>query len=169
MKFPKLNRITMNKTLIYIIILSALWFLCFFIPNPKAKAQAPEIDFNSLPIQQIIYYYADMYGVDSEVSLAIAKCESKLSQATIGDNGNAKGLYQYWDETWLRHYKQFLKETGIELDKNSPADNARLANWAIGKGHGREWSTFRAIKNGGTYSFYSTSLKKHFTVTCNVK
>lgn len=134
----------------------------------SARAEGPEIPFEKLPIESIVGIYAEQYGVDPRVGIAVLKCESKGRQNTIGDNGNAKGIFQYWDETWNRHYREFYKLTGIELDKNSPADNARLAMWAFSTGKANEWTTYVAIQKGGEYTFYSKKLGKFFTVRCNI-
>jgi len=147
----------------------ALWILSLIVlPLLHKKAEAIEIPFEKQPIESIVGIYADMYGVDPAIGIAVLKCESKGKQSTVGDNGNAKGIFQYWDDTWNRHYREFYKLTGIELDKNSPADNARLAMWAFSTGKANEWSTYRAIEKGGSYSFYSRQLKKHFTVKCSI-
>ena len=58
------------------------------------------------------------------------------------------------------------KKLGEELDFNSSHDQIKLLSWSIANGYGRNWTAWRAIQNGGTYSFYSNQLKKHFKVTC---
>jgi len=159
----------MKRPIKFLIIWLALWILSLIVlPLLHKKAEAIEMPFEKQPIESIVGIYADMYGVDPNIGIAVMKCESKAKQSTIGDNGNAKGIFQYWDDTWNRHYKEFYKLTGIELDKNSPADNARLAMWAFSTGKASEWSTYRSLKNGGVYSFYSKQLKKHFTVKCSL-
>jgi len=159
----------MKRPIKFLLIWLALWILSVIVlPLLHKKAEAIEMPFEKQPIESIVGIYADMYGVDPNIGMAVLKCESKGKQSTVGDNGNAKGVFQYWDDTWKRHYREFYKLTGIELSKDSPADNARLAMWAFSTGKANEWTTYRAIKNGGTYSFYSRQLKKHFTVKCEL-
>lgn len=159
----------MKRPIKFLLIWIALWILSLIVlPLLHKKAEAIEMPFEKQPIESIVGIYADMYGVDPNIGIAVMKCESKAKQSTIGDNGNAKGVFQYWDDTWKRHYREFYKLTGIELSKDSPADNARLAMWAFSTGKADEWTTYRAITNGGTYSFYSRQLKGHFTVKCSL-
>ena len=113
-------------------------------------------------MENIVTHFADVNGLDTKLALAVMRCESNGVQSTVGDGGLSKGIFQYQNETWERHSKEF----GETLDINSPYDQARLATWAIANGKGNEWTAYRTIKNGGTYSFYSRQLKKHFTVTC---
>ena len=162
-----------TRLLIYIFLWITAWLLAMvFLPISKSSAEAPEIPLKERSIQSIITYYADMYGVDPSVSLAVARCESGYDSSVKGDYKNgvplALGLFQYHNETWNRHYKEFFNTTGITLDRNIPADNAQLANWAFSTGKGAEWTTMTALKKGGTYSFYSKLLGKHFTVTCKM-
>lgn len=150
-----------------------LWLIVWgmamiFFPLQRSRAEAPTVELKDMPIQAIITHYAKHYGVDVQVALAVARCESRYGTLPDGDNGMAKGLWQYWDDTWNRHYKEFHEETGITLIKGNQKDDTELAMWAIANGKGNEWTTFVAIKKGGTYSFYSKALKKQFTVKCSL-
>lgn len=139
-----------------------------FLPLETAKAEAPEMTVQEMTIEGAIAHFSEVYGVDPKISIAVARCESNFNPNVIGDGGRAKGIYQYHNETWYRHYKEFNKETGITLVKGEPKDDAQLAIWAIANGKGSEWSSLRAIRNGGTYSFYSKLLEKNFTVKCSL-
>jgi hypothetical protein len=58
---------------------------------------------------------------------------------------------------------------GEELDYDSQFDQLKLGIYALSKPElAREWSTYVAIKKGGTYSFYSKQLKQNFTVKCRL-
>lgn len=69
---------------------------------------------------------------------------------------------QYHKQSFENHAKLY----GEELDYYSTYDQIKLGTWAIANGRGNEWTAYRAIKNGGTYSFYSKLLNKHFTAKC---
>lgn len=142
-----------------------MW-LILFIHN--AKAESPTINIDDLSVQEQITYYANTYGVQPQLALAVARCESQFGKLPDGDNGHAKGIYQYWDDTWERHYKEFNRETGVTLTKGVTKDDIQLATWAFSTGKASEWTTAVAIKKGGTYSFYSRQLKQHFTVKCEM-
>ena len=114
----------------------------------------------SLPTQ--INYFADLYGVDSRVVSKVIDCESNGIHESVGDGGRSKGIGQFQEATFLR----MEKKLGEDLNYNSSYDQVKLLTYAISQGWGREWTTYRAIQNGGKYSFYSKQLKKHFTVYC---
>lgn len=154
-----------RKTKIIIFILFLIWLL-LFIPNAKAQAPKPEVslDIRDQSIKEIVNYFAIENDLDPKLALAVMRCESNGKQNTISDGGRSIGVFQYQKPTWERHSKEY----GEELDRNSPYDQAKLATWAIANGKGREWSSYRSLKNGGTYSFYSNQLKQHFTVKCSM-
>lgn len=158
-----------KQTIKRIILLLILWVASLFLlPKFQAKAESPTIELKDRPIQYIISHYAYQYGVDVPIALAVARCESQFGTLPDGDGGKAKGLWQYWDDTWHRHYKEFYKETGIELIKGNQMDDTQLAMWAFSNGKATEWTTYVSIMKGGTYSFYSKQLKKDFTVRCSL-
>ena len=111
-----------------------------------------------------IVEYAELYDTDATVLLKVAECESRFDQEAIGDSKNSVGIYQYWKDTW----EEMSKLYGEKLDINSVNDQAKLTAFIFAKypKHKTKWTAYRAIQNGGTYSFYSTKLKRHFTVTC---
>ena len=61
------------------------------------------------------------------------------------------------------------KDFGEDLNYESQFDQIKLASWSLSQEkYAREWSIYRAIKNGGKYSFYSRQLKRNFTIYCKV-
>jgi hypothetical protein len=151
----------MKRKILVIASLSVLLVLSFII---RAKAYAPELELKDQPIENIVTYFAEVNGLDPKLALAVMRCESGGIQSTVGDKGHSHGIFQYFTDTWERH----SKELGETLDINSPFDQAKLATFAIAHGHGNEWTTYTAIKNGGKYSFYSKINKKHYTVRCEL-
>lgn len=152
-----------NKFILGVICWIFLWVISLvFLPLLKTRAEAPEIPLQDQPIENIVRHFAEVNGVDESLALAVMRCESQGRQDTVSDGGRSRGVFQYQKETFERHAKEY----GEVLDYNSSYDQAKLAMWAIAHGKGNEWTAYRAIKNGGTYSFYSKQLKKHFTVKC---
>lgn len=125
------------------------------------------IDPRTLKPEEVIEYYHEKYGGDLEMNKAIARCESGFNEKVIGDSGRAKSIYQYHKETFYRHAK-LLGLEGIKWE--SYHDQAQLfAKTAVDRPDLlSEWTTYRAIKNGGVYTFYSRLLKKTFTVRCDL-
>lgn len=135
--------------------------LCLFITNPLQIAQADE---QKNTTKELVTKYAQVYNVNSKVMLAMMRCESSGNQSAIGDGGRAKGLYQYHTGTWER----IENKLGKDMDINSEHDQVHMTAYALSQGMGSQWTSYRAIKNGGTYSFYSRLMKQHYTVKCSV-
>ena len=47
-----------------------------------------------------IVYYAEIFGVNTEVALRIANCESKFNPNAENLNSSATGVYQFIRKTW---------------------------------------------------------------------
>jgi len=123
-----------------------------------------ELEISQQPIAKQIDHFAILYGVDGSLVKKIIDCESQGNIEALGDGSRAYGLLQYHKSSFERHAKLF----GEKLDYYSSYDQIKLGTWAISKGFGNEWTAYRAIKNGGTYSFYSKLLKKSFVVYCKL-
>lgn len=133
--------------------------------RPAGSTYIP-IDPRTLSPKEVITYYSNLYGADEVVLLKMAECESNFNPNAVGDGNRAKNLYQFHRGTFDRYSRLF----GQELDYDSYHDQAMLTAWlAVNKPEAlNEWTSYRAIKNGGTYSFYSKLLQKHFTVVCKI-
>lgn len=155
----------MKIKIAYLFALIALPLLAFAKPIATDELHIP---ISQRPITEQIDYFADKYGVDSSLMEKVVECESQGDPENKGDWKNGKplafGILQYHKESFERHAKIF----GEELDYYSYYDQIKVGTWAISEGHGNEWTTYRAIKNGGTYSFYSNLLKEHYTVNCKL-
>lgn len=152
------------KHKLLIVLLIAFGVLAFLLTIGKARAFAPELALRDQPIQSIVTYFSNQNGVDPRFALSVMDCESHGEQKTVSDEGRSLGIFQIQKPTWER----FTKEMGEVLDINSPFDQARVATFAFAHNHADEWTTAVAIKNGGSYSFYSKQLKRHFTVKCSL-
>jgi len=131
---------------------------------PIARADAPVIPMEEWSPQSLVSHYAGVYAYDEKTLQAVMRCESRGDRNTVGDGGRSFGIFQIQKETW----KRFTREMGETLDINSSNDQAKVAAWAFANGKANEWSTYVAIKKGGTYSFYSRQLKGRYTVRCSV-
>lgn len=152
-----------NTKIVIKILIGLILIILIGLFRPAA-ALAPEQKLQDRPLPDIVRYFADQYDFSPEVLLKVMECESHGDQSVLGDGGRAVGIYQIHQETWNR----FTKGMGETLDRDSAFDQAKVAAYAFSHGHANEWTTFRAIMNGGTYSFYSKLLQKHFTVVCKL-
>lgn len=121
--------------------------------------------------KELIKLYAEKYGSDPEMLLDVMMHESGGDPRAVGDMGNSKSYFQYFDETWNRYVKRYNKTFGTneKFDLYSIHDNIKLTAWvfSLGEAERNEWTTYRCLKNGGKYTFYSKLYKKKMTITCN--
>ncbi len=152
------------KIKLLLVLIVALIAVAILLTTGVARAQAPEIALKDQPIEAIVTHYAKENGVDPKFALSVMACESGGSQSVISDGGRSRGVFQIQKPTWER----FTKEMGEVLDYTSAMDQAKVAMWAFANDHEDEWTTVVALKKGGTYSFYSRQLHKHFIVKCSM-
>jgi len=145
----------LDKIIMACVIVSLLGF-------PAKAIAEPLVISPELPLEKQVELFTLVYGGDVELNKKVIKCESNGKQTAVGDSGLSRGIAQFQKPTFDRLSKKF----GEELNYNSSYDQLKLMVWSIANGYGSNWTAYRAIKNGGTYSFYSKQLKKHFTVTC---
>lgn len=89
-----------------------------------------------LTLTETIDKFALEYSIPREWLVNLAKCESSYGTRLVGDNGNARGVYQYWERTW----KWFEQLSGMDLDRESYYDQSRLTSWALKNGYGNHWT-----------------------------
>ena len=132
---------------------------------PVTHAEAPTRTVQEYSVQELAKYFADYYGADYRDFYSTGWCESGWNPEAQGDGKRANNVLQIHQPT----FNQWAKEMGEELDYNSTYDHIKVGAWAFAQGESyrRAWTAYRALENGGTYSFYSKLLDKHFTVHCN--
>ena len=150
--------------------------MAFNIGTAQPQDIEPQIVPEKTREQQIldtIITASTTYKVDKDILYSVLKCESGLKPETKGDYKNgeylATNIAQYHKGTFMSHKKEFFEEYNQELDHNSWEDHIKLTAFALSKGYGNQWTTYRAIKNGGRYSFHSKLLEKDFTVVCKLQ
>lgn len=83
--------------------------------------------------------YAAQYGADYDLSVAIARCESRLNPAARNPSSTAKGLFQFLDGTWA-HYGRMHWGSLEGKSVLDYGDNAELGTWVIAKYGTRDWN-----------------------------
>lgn len=127
-----------------------------------------ELEIPELPYTMQIDYFANLYGADSSIVKKVVECESQWNEDALGDGGRSYGLGQFQKQTWNALVDEYQKQYNEELNYKSSHDQLKLLTFSISEGHGSHWTAYRAIKNGGTYKFYSNQLKKNFIVKCKL-
>lgn len=114
----------------------------------------PQFD-NSNP-KEVIVRYANEYNVDKNLIYSILKCESNFNMNAVGLAGEVT-MAQYLPTT----FEGQAKKMGEQLDIKSYHDVIKLTAFSISIGDGKLWTTYRAIKNGGTYTFTDRKGKQY--------
>lgn len=103
-----------------------------------------------LTIEDIIKEYAEDYGVNPDVLLAVGMCESSLLQYrkdgsvvhnAADPNSGSWGIFQYQTKTW----NGWVKERGIKADINNTNDQIQMTAWAFGKNYQNNWSCYKKL------------------------
>lgn len=89
-----------------------------------------------LTLTESINKFAKEYNIPARWLTNLATCESSYGTRLVGDGGNARGVYQYWNRTW----EWFEKLSGMDLDRESYFDQSRLSAWALANGYGSHWT-----------------------------
>ena len=99
------------------------------------------IAYQQLKIINYVHQTAQMQGIDPNLFLMLASCESKLHPEAKGDYRSetgefmAAGLYQFWPSTFVNYSKKYNIK-GHRLDPYSSADLAALM---IKDGEASQW------------------------------
>jgi hypothetical protein len=144
----------------------ALGLILPLVAFAKPKS-TDELHINPLDLskEQQVVYFSDLYGGDSQIALSVMECESSGSHSAKGDGGRSNGIFQFQKSSFERMEKDF----GEDLNYTSEYDQIKLASWALANPkYQREWTSYRAISNGGKYSFYSSQMKRHYTIYCSL-
>jgi len=118
-------------------------------------------------VDEMIFEIAPLFNQDPFLIKKIIYCESsgKISSHDGGRGTNITGIHDTTFDYWL---KEYTKETGETLNKDSSYDQIKMMSFAfsLGEDYRRQWTTYRAYINGGTYTFYSSLMGRTYTSTC---
>lgn len=114
-------------------------------------------------IPDLFTKYSTQYGISEQLIKKVANCESSFSPKAINHSDNSQGLMQFQPQTFYT----YAKKISIANPSIWNADQqVHVAAYMFSIGQGKQWTTYRAIQNGGSYTFYSKQLKKWITVYC---
>jgi len=149
----------------YAIIIISLLFIAF------SKVYG-NVNRETYKAEDLITKFTILYGSDENIVKSVIDCESKGNHLAEGDGGKANGIGQFWEETFKRMNHIMNKDLGTNeiLNYKSEYDQIKLLSFAMAHDNlAIEWTSYRAIKNGGNYTFYSKYYKKTITVYCKLK
>lgn len=150
-----------NIIIVFLAILSLL-----VSPQRGLSEELQILDLPNTTIKTQIDFFSNLYNTDAVIVEKVIKCESSENHSAVGDGGRSKGIAQFQEPTWKNLEQKYNEEYGEDLNYHSSFDQIKLVTWSIAHGYGNNWTAYRAIKNGGKYSFYSFQLQKHFTIVC---
>lgn len=117
----------------------------------------------NLPLyEKVAIKYSSLYGASSTEVIKVMQCESGFKMEAVGDSGKSNGIAQFNKGT----FEQYSKQLGEKLDYNSLYDQIKLMSYMFSINKGNHWTAYRALKNGGTYTFYSSVEKQWITSYC---
>lgn len=128
------------------------------MPQPveeKAEIREPLYWDNPAP-NEVIERYATEYAIDPNLLYSIIKCESHFNQNAVGLAGEVT-MAQFLPKT----FEGQAKKMGEQLDIKSYHDTIKLTAYSLSIGDGKLWTTYRAIQNGGEYTFVDRNGKQH--------
>lgn len=146
------------KKLITISLIALLVAISVSPQRIEADIPSKPLTIQETIVKQVVYYAA------SEKKLtALLRCESHFNQDVIGAEGEI-GVGQFKQGTF-DYLSDLMGET---LNIHSYADQIKLIAWTSVNTpkEMNHWTTWRALQNGGIYTFTSKKTGKTYTVTC---
>lgn len=126
------------------------------------QAEAPEKKLNELTPKELAEHYTSISSGEDKYTSTVIRCESQYNPKAKGDKGLANNVGQFHEET----FDMIARKMGEKLDYDSYYDQTKAVAWSLANGYGNLWTSYRAIKNGGVYTFYSKKLGSWYTVKC---
>lgn len=111
------------------LFLAVLLIIALFFAPRETKAVPPLFeDAPETTPKMMVMQYALSYGVNPELALAIASCESQLKPYAKNAKSSAKGLYQFLNSSW----EGFSREKwGMVPNVLNPRYNAELGAYVL--------------------------------------
>lgn len=99
----------MMKTILSATVVSIVAVCAIILTRPDpvqpvqqvvTEAREVEVIPKRMDVEEIIRWQAVVHGVDPDMAVMIARCESGLDAYASNPNSTAKGVYQFLDGTW---------------------------------------------------------------------
>ncbi len=130
------------------------------------RQEVPVIDLEAMSVPELIDYIAPQYGADPELVKKIAFCEASYrTDNVIHDGGRGKGTTGILLNTF-NYWKIKLDLPELRYESNYDQLVMMSKAFATGEEYRWAWTSYRAYKNDGTYTFYSSYEHRWITVYC---
>lgn len=151
-----------NKILCVLAVLALIPAIALSDDAPPIQQVVAPIEVTLSPVEYADKY-ATQYQIDSRVFKKVMWCESNNDPNAVGDSGKAKNVLQFHEQTFV----SYAKKIGGILDYDSYHDQIKVGAYMFSIGQARQWTTYRAIMNGGIYIFTDSKGITH-TVKCKL-
>ena len=141
LKLAELNRRTMNKKYIALLLIFPLLSVSLFIGKVNAEAPTEKMvektEWTVQEVKDLVDYYADKHGLSRQVLHKVVNCESSYNYKAVGDGGKSFGLSQI-------HKPSHPTITYEESTNPNFALDFMASN--ISKGKGKMWTCWRKLQ-----------------------
>lgn len=109
------------------------------ISESAEAVDVPALSAEPPSVESIIRSAAAIHGANPDQLVRVARCESGLNPAAIGDHGAAAGVFQFHAATFMANvrYSGFPYDLGDRLDA---AASANVAAFMFARGQAGQWS-----------------------------
>jgi soluble lytic murein transglycosylase-like protein len=87
-------------------------------PTPARTGRARLRAYTEEEIQDLIRVYAEAFGIDPALPLAIARCESQFQWDAANRSSSARGVFQYVAGTWATTQEGRRGTSAFDADAN---------------------------------------------------
>lgn len=125
-----------------------------------------EYELKQYSVTALLEYYAQEYNTPIKPLLKVGWCESQYNEKAhnkTDPNGGSKNYMQFQNKTFYAYAKI------LDIEKPDIWDKVQIAQvsaYMFSIGEGKQWTTYRAYMNGGSYSFFYKPQNKIITVYC---
>jgi hypothetical protein len=138
-----------------------------YIPDYSAPLTFSDEQLQQLSFKYLLRYFALRYETDPIPLLKTAWCESKHQMNrhnTTDPNGGSKGGLQFQQRT----FDTYAKRIDIQNpDIWNKVHQAETGAYMFSIGEAKQWTTYMAIVNGGSYTFWYAPINDYYTVYCS--
>lgn len=86
----------------------------------------------SIDLVELIKKYAEKYGADPDMMIAIARCESGFNETAVSPSGAYKGVYQFVASTWQSNRRAMNENESLSLMLNAE-ESIKTAAFKMGR------------------------------------
>lgn len=138
-----------------------------YIADENVPLSFTEEQLQQLSFPYLLGFFAKEYNIDPVPLKKTAWCESHYDMSKhngTDPNGGSFGGLQYQKRTFYT----YAKLAGIENpDIHNKVHQAKTGAYMFSIGEAKQWTTWRALMNGGSYTFFYKPINDYYTVYCS--